>query len=641
MPFQVTPVYPQYYQPTLFRGSRYEFYGSGVNTWTKPPAQNPEMFEKLDNCFPGYDVIRRRWGYTSFANPGFDARRLGIYENQVTASRKIIASSTSGINAYNEDGTVYRSGLFSTSGFTVPARMVNSRNYEYFVPPTGTFYKWDGSSSNPLTQWGIVAPSTALSVGSPTSGAITLQSGRNYFVVYQNTTTGHLSDLSPVSASTGPLAAKQVPLSNIPVSGDSQVNQKIILATLDGGDETTLYFLTSLSNATVTYTDNTPDTTLALNQVYASLDDFGISHGCVFNTPPPAGTVPIKHNGRLFMIYGQMLAVSKSLDEMVTSTGVVAGNYEEAWPSAWQIDISQGSETPRALLSDGTVLYVGDERTVRVIAGDSILNFSEPQLVFNDAGVLSQEVWQRVFKEGQPVGAMWLTPDFRVIQSDFNTYVDVGQGIQDLLSTINTNAVANACAMAVSDGEYDLYILAIPTGSNTDPDTLCIYNMRTQTWAVWTLPDPVVGMLYNITASGTIQEILASNGTNKRLWLTGRNYSQDRVGVSATNITSTIRTGWLSLTDHRFRKILNDMDVMTQDTGLTVTVEGATTVADFTSPISVVSNTPLVQGVLGAWKVYLASSTTKYRFYRFTFTSTGQQLQVLNGFSVEFIQMQV
>jgi hypothetical protein len=650
MPSQISPIYPQgmmFWTP-LYKFTRYEFYGSGVNTWAKPPAQNPEFFEQLTNVFAGFDVIRRRWGYSSFATPGYDARRLYLYQNDITGARKIIASSVNGINAYNEDGTLYAQSLFSTTGFVAPARMVNSRSYAYFATGNATQYKWAGTVSSGvtpsgITNWGIVAPVTALTVGAPiNSGSITLNMGRKYFVVYRNSTTGHLSDLSPVSASTGPLTAQNVPLSNIPVSSDAQVDRKVILATLDGGDETTLYFLADIANATTTLTDNIADTTLAGNNVYSYIDDAGLQHGCVFNTPPPQGTVPIKHKGRLWMVYGQKLAMSKSLDEVTTSTGTVAGNYEEAWPAAWQIDISEGSETPRALLSDGTVLYIGDERRIRTLTGDNLLNWDKPEIQFNDVGVLNQETWQRVFMEGQPVGSIWVTPDFRVIQSDFNTYKDIGADIQDQLLTINQSNASKSCAMSVSDGEYDLYILAVPTGSNTEPNTLFVYNLRTQTWCVWTLADPVVGMLYNITASGAIQKLFASVGTYQNIWQLDRSYTQDRVGVAATNITSTIRTSWLSLGEPKFRKMLNYLEVLTGDTTMTVTIEGATNVSEFASPVTIVSGAPLTQGVFGSnWKVFLAGKTSKNMFYRITFTSTSTQFQVLNGFHLEYVQLQI
>jgi hypothetical protein len=159
---------------------------------------------------------------------------------------------------------------------------------------------------------------------------------------------------------------------------------------------------------------------------------------------------------------------------------------------------------------------------------------------------------------------------------------------------------------------------------------------------VWTLADPVVGMLYNITASGAIQKLFASVGTYQNIWQLDRSYTQDRVGVAATNITSTIRTSWLSLGEPKFRKMLNYLEVLTGDTTMTVTIEGATNVSEFASPVTIVSGAPLTQGVFGSnWKVFLAGKTSKNMFYRITFTSTSTQFQVLNGFHLEYVQLQI
>jgi hypothetical protein len=75
---------------------------------------------------------------------------------------------------------------------------------------------------------------------------------------------------------------------------------------------------------------------------------------------------------------------------------------------------------------------------------------------------------------------------------------------------------------------------------------------------------------------------------------------------------------------------------------MTVTIEGATNVSEFASPVTIVSGAPLTQGVFGSnWKVFLAGKTSKNMFYRITFTSTSTQFQVLNGFHLEYVQLQI
>jgi hypothetical protein len=55
---------------------------------------------------------------------------------------------------------------------------------------------------------------------------------------------------------------------------------------------------------------------------------------------------------------------------------------------------------------------------------------------------------------------------------------------------------------------------------------------------------------------------------------------------------------------------------------MTVTIEGASTSQDFDSPLTVVSGKSLVLSPFGQYKVYLATTTSKYRYYRLTFSST-------------------
>lgn len=485
-----------------------------------------------------------------------------------------------------------------------------------------------------LWKWGISAPATAISVGAPVSGSVTLEDGRKYFLIFRNSETGHNSGLSPVSAETGPVTAKDIPLSNIEVSTDKQVDRKLVLATADGGDETTLFFLADIPNTQTTLTDNIPEATLLAANVYLETDDFGIEHGVADNDPPANMTLPTKHKGRIYGVVGQFLRFSKSLDDLTTSTGIITGRYEEAWPATYELDISEGAETVKALLSDGEVLWIGTERHVRRLLGDGPNNFVLPEIAFNEVGVLNQETWKAVLLEGQPIGVMWLTPDFKVMGSDFNTYQDVGTPIQDILDSINSASATKASAAYVADGAYNLYVLAIPTGANTEPDTLCVYDLKLRRWYVWKLADKVTAQLWNIPASGVPQAIFGAD--TSKLYKFNPASTQDRVGDTPVSFTALARTVWLDLGDPLTRKNLNEVEVI-GDNALTVDVDGATKYSEFATPASIVTSQALTLGPLDDYKVFLAGLVTKDRFYRFKFSSTAANNPLLAGFSVEVI----
>lgn len=92
----------------------------------------------------------------------------------------------------------------------------------------------------------IYTKASPITIGAFAGTGVTLVSGRTYFTTYYNSLVGDFSDLSLPSASTGPVNNQSIPLSTIPVSSDPQVDRKKVLATADGGDQTTLYELTDL-----------------------------------------------------------------------------------------------------------------------------------------------------------------------------------------------------------------------------------------------------------------------------------------------------------------------------------------------------------------------------------------------------------
>lgn len=491
----------------------------------------------------------------------------------------------------------------------------------------------------------VFLSASALVLGAPTSGNINLLSGRTYFYVFENSRTGHTSDLSPATLSTGPLTNKEVPLSAIPTSTDPQVDTVIILATADGNDETTLYFVTSLAIGTSTYTDNTPDSltatvtsgpSLLTNNIYQETDEFGFLHGVANNKLPPLGTFPTKHKGRLYEAKGHILYFSKSLGDVVTSTGLTTGKWEEAWPATNQIDISTRAETISGLLSDGETLWIGTERAIRRLIGDSPQNFQEPEIQFNETGVLNQECWQVVFFEGQSVGSMWLTPDFRVMASDFNTYEDVGMPIQDVLNSINPSAAQTIHAAFVSQGPSDYYMLYLPTGSATAPNTICVFNLRAKKWCIWNPTDDITSSLFNISGQGIPQWLFTSSDGNIYFW--DNSINLDRNGNTPVGYAVTIQTVWLDMDDYNIRKFVNQIIPTTADqASLTVAVNGASNELDFNTPLQVIPATTVTPASIPTDVfVPLASGPSHNRAFQFTFVSPPSTIKnVLTGFAIE------
>lgn len=504
-----------------------------------------------------------------------------------------------------------------------------------------------------------------VTLGATSAGSVTLTIGRIYYLAFQNSVTGHPSDLSIASATTGPLTSKQQALT-LPVNNDPQVDTKLLLATADGGDPSILYLVSEMPNAQTTFTDNVPEDTLNLNQQYLFTDDFGNDFGIANNTPPPLGTLACKHKGRLWMAVGQLLYFSKSITELTLPNGFVAGRYEEAWPATNYFDISPGAESVTGLLSDGDVLYIATSRHIRRLFGDDPSNFQEPEIVHQEAGVLNQEVWTPIFLQGTPSGTMWLTPDNRVIMSDFNTYRDAGEPIQNVLDTINPDFAQNSHAAFFSQGPYDVFVLAIPTGNNIYCDTHLVFDLRTQQWQVWQPSDQSTAMLFNVTDAGKTQWLFSTSVASQFVSTTDTAYvlqysstvTQDRVGVvggggpfgsqfmlggglvssTGTDFTSVAQTSWLDLGSPTFRKLLNELEIV-GDSGALLTVEGADTQSDFATPEVIVQDASLVPDLFGRLRLPLAGLPTRKRYYRFTFKSTGPSQDMLDSYSIYIIPL--
>jgi hypothetical protein len=474
---------------------------------------------------------------------------------------------------------------------------------------------------------------------------IVLLNGRTYFYAFQNSKTGHTSSISPPSLTTGPLTGNQVNLANIPTSLDTQVDTVLILATADGNDQTTLYLVAGLPNGTAAYNDTTPDAltastptgpALLTNSLYQDTDASGGLHGIANNDPPPAINFPLKHKGRIYGSIGQTLYFSKNLDDVTTADGLITAKFEEAWPAFYQMDISEFAETIQGLISDGETLWIGTERSIRRLVGDSPSNFSLPEIQFNEAGLLNQDCWKITFFEGQPVGTLWVTPDFRVMASDFNTYQDVGTPIQDILNAINVAAASTVHASYVSKGPADYYMLYLPTGTATSPNVVCVFDLRKKKWFIWSPTDSPTASAFIIDVLGNPRWFFATQAGALYEWTYGT--FQDRIGNGPNFYPVTVQTAWMDLGDYSLRKFVNQIIPTTADNlALTIQVDAASNEQDFNNPLNVVPPTVVTPAAIpDDVFVPLASGPSHSRAFRFTFVSPPSAIQnILTGFSVE------
>lgn len=651
MPFYKQPIRPydpviEYDSPeTPVRYLRSEFNGAGQYSYPQPPNEPQDQFSELLNVMPPLNgSFVKRWGTVTrsgFTDTGtWIARRAAVYANEaaVPVTKKSVWMGTTGgvpsIRAFDDAQALWAKIPITASA--VDIHMAYSRSTAYFTDGFDSGIKWDGSIGSPnapVSKWGIVSPVVAPTIASLSSGLVTLVSGRGYFYVFRNSTTGHMSDLSPFSVvgspaapgTTGPITNQEIHLSNIqsaPSPADSQVDKIWILATADGGDETLLYFVAEINIGTTTYIDNTPELTLLNNNVVQETDINGNLIGVADNTPPPtAGQLTIKHQGRIFISKNAVLYCSKNLQELTTSTGLIAGKFEEAWPFTNQFDLSDNAEVITSLVSDGITLYIGTPQHIYRLNGDSPVDFQFQQIAFNEAGVVQQDAIDVVYANGNPSGCVWMTPDRRIIHSDFNTYSEIGGPIQDLLNRIPDGNLPYVHTTFYSRGEYDLCTVQFSTnpGAVTSNIFWAVFEMKSGTWVVWEMPAGTLASLLYFTAQGLPQWLFFdADATHQIQWL-------DPSLASDNNqlIFSAITTPYYHFGTPTERKWLNELEILTTDININVSISAATTAADFAGPLIIVNRSPVVSP-LGPLKIFTAGDFGGgyHRFFRTRFTTT-------------------
>jgi len=128
------------------------------------------------------------------------------------------------------------------------------------------------------TNWGLAIPGSGLSSAEGAAGNV--DGTVRYHITFRNTTTGHRSNSTLVYEEIT-VASKKVDLSSIPVSADSQVDQREVWRTADGG---TAFFLldTIDDNVTTTYEDDIADSGLSSTELPVDNDAPEVSFGDFF-----------------------------------------------------------------------------------------------------------------------------------------------------------------------------------------------------------------------------------------------------------------------------------------------------------------------------------------------------------------------
>jgi len=311
-------------------------------------------------------------------------RRPGLskWSNQAVSSATNVQSffSQELVNSVNvfADRTTDVYEMTTTSATVLFNKGISTQNC-YFASVGDSVYITHGglgaTNANPhkkkveghaVKQWGINNPAAAPTIAHGGNTGQRVRIGWKYVYVYEDTSDGHISSASPISADTGNFLNDVVSI-DVVASSEARVDKICIYRTKDGGS--TFFFHSRIANTTATITDTTPDD---------DLNDALIAPIADVNDPPPQLLKQIcEHQGRLWGIAG---------DKVYFNGDSTNGVREECWPAT---NFFKFSTYPKAILSTSQGLLVFTSNKIYLVDGVLVDEFSVRQLR-SRLGVLSQ-----------------------------------------------------------------------------------------------------------------------------------------------------------------------------------------------------------------------------------------------------------
>lgn len=437
--------------------------------------------------------MRRLRGAHELRTPSLRSRN-GSLELATTNAVVAIAQPLSGFYYYaTDDGTditLYRSGtsIYSGTGaspltrrFFVTTDQSGVNEWLYFM--TGSGGKKIQSGTTTVYRWGIAAPAAAPTLADGGAGAMAAGTYR-YFVVFVNGNTGARSNPNLNAATITQAVNRQVSLTNIPVSGDTQVTQREIYRTVANGAR---YFRVAViaNNTATTMTDNTVDANLSSVEVqFDNIDpnDFGI------NTAWKTNDRRVWWTSGIYPYYGNAFYSPPGRPESVRGFIVVGG--------------LQGEPLITGFAWGGANWVFSSQRLYRIFGDDEpFVSFpidGVPGLV--DAGALAVTPYGVAFISYNGV-YMFDGARAQLLGFDEVSPIFSGEVVENIEDTLGFEISLIGGQLCYSNEQLFLY------GLNGDFPCL-VYNFRTQSWR-----DLGLNVLA-LTKSPASRQLLASFNNN-------------------------------------------------------------------------------------------------------------------------------
>lgn len=270
-------------------------------------SPDTDTFHDIDLSTPGVAKVRGGFDAINASPLAYTPTRIHDGFRPSNGEHKLFISGGTVVTVMDHDGTNSNIGTGFTDGEVFD--YLNFLNYVFYSNGVDEPKCYDWTSQR---KWGITAPAAANTFAADSGTGLT---GDYYYrFTYYNSTSGHESSASPLSAK-HTVANKTINLSGLTASADSQVDKIRIYRTTNGG--AICWYLAEISNGTTTYADSIADT--ALGTTEAPLD----------NDPPPLFAGIEDWDGRIWGFEKNSTRVKFSNDEYLTPAGT--GNPYESF----------------------------------------------------------------------------------------------------------------------------------------------------------------------------------------------------------------------------------------------------------------------------------------------------------------------
>ncbi len=468
----------------------------------------------------------------AIAGIGSGPDQFGMYETE--SAKYVLGFFGEDIYLYTLDG--FGSALIGTNALyngIVPWNVIES-NSNAFI---------QNGSSNPLKVvdgvlafWGIQQGSIP-TIGVPAGTGITLTIGRKYRLAYKDDD-GAVGTASAGSASTGAIANQTIPVTlPAPTFLDGRITKGRLYATLDGGND---YFF---------HSEVTAAFPTIVNDATADADLDQSERAPLINDQPPKAKFMCQWGSRIFFF--------NLVDEdshWIAYTGynrIFVGRPEETCPPGNRIKLETGADEiagggviPQGVIafdkSNKMFMFRGQPEDITVTAPVEFTLFMQ-QLPY-DIGCISHYTIRSTVR-----GLVWLGVCLGIYIFDGSSPPeDVSEGAEPILRTINTAAAGNSRAVYWQYRGRDWYILAVPTGTETQLNKILIVDLdknEQKNFGIIVLDVGTFGSINIVEmVDGTQKLVIGQDGLLKEIKVTSTTSSGIETDITTT--TATLGAYW-------------------------------------------------------------------------------------------------